>query len=150
VITEIDHIILAVARAEQPRRSARLQQAGFVHGDAGRHPSGTANENLAFAGGGFIELLYEQSTGSGPPVWFAETPRVQGIGFSTTDYDGDTAQWTGLPGAWNRLFHKDLEDGGESVSRAAGPLPMDEFYTFIMDRPAPFLKENTRCGVNAS
>src|SRR5690242_2060333 len=89
VVTEIDHIIVAVDRDEQPTISSKLRAAGFVHGDAGRHPSGTANENVAYRTGAFLELLYEQEPGSGPPVWFRETPRIQGIGFATTDYEHD-------------------------------------------------------------
>src|ERR1700686_4502405 len=137
MITQIDHIILSVAKEGLTPLSNRLREAGFVHGDAGRHPGGTANENVAFNGGAFVELLYEQSSGSGPAVWFRETPRVQGIGFSTTNYEGDIASWISLPSAWNRPFHKPLEDGRQMTSQAAGPLPMEEFYVFCMDREAP-------------
>ncbi|HEY7145498.1 MAG TPA: VOC family protein [Streptosporangiaceae bacterium] len=137
MLTQIDHIIVAVSGAEHRALSARLAQAGFLHGDAGRHPGGTANENVAFAGGGFLELLYEQEPGSGPPVWFADTPRVQGIGFSTSDYDADIAAWGTPEGSWNRIFPKVLDTGEPSQCRAAGPLPMHEFYVFYMDRPAP-------------
>ncbi len=137
MITQIDHIIVSVEKGRLPDLSARLKQAGFVHGDSGRHPGGTANETLAFEGGAFIELLYEQSIGSGPAIWFRETPRVQGVGFSTTDYSADIAAWISLSTAWNRTFHKVFEDGREMSSRAAGPLPMEEFYVFCMDRAAP-------------
>lgn len=137
MITQIDHIILSVAQEGLPELSDRLKQAGFVHGDAGQHPGGTANENVAFRGGAFIELLHEQSPGSGPAVWFRETPRIQGIGFSTTDYEGDIAPWISLSTAWNRPFHKMLEDGRQMTSQAAGPLPMEEFYVFCMDREGP-------------
>ena len=61
MLTQIDHIIVAVSRAEQQAISARLKEAGFVHGDAGRHPGGTANENIAFRGGAFLELLCEST-----------------------------------------------------------------------------------------
>jgi hypothetical protein len=137
VPTQIDHIIVAVSSADQPALSARLKEAGFVHGDAGRHPGGTANENVAFASGAFLELLYEQEPGSGPAVWFGDTPRVQGIGFSTADYAADIAAWGRPPGSWDRTFPKILDNGQPSECRAAGPLPMQEFYVFYMDRPAP-------------
>jgi Glyoxalase-like domain len=137
VPSQIDHIIVAVRTADHPALSARLKEAGFVHGDAGRHPGGTANENVAFASGAFLELLYEQEPGSGPDVWFRDTPRVQGIGFSTADYDADIAAWGTPPGSWNRIFPKTLANGEPSECRAAGPLPMQEFYVFYMDRPAP-------------
>ena len=137
MLTQIDHIIIAVSSAEQQAISARLKEAGFVHGDAGRHPSGTANENVAFASGAFLELLYEQQPGSGPTVWFADTPRVQGIGFSTTDYATDIAAWGSPPGSWDRIFPKTMANGEPSQCRAAGPLPMQELYVFYMDRPAP-------------
>jgi hypothetical protein len=137
VITEIDHIIVAIDRDEQSRVTTTLFENGFAHGDAGRHPSGTANENIAFAPGAFLELLYEQETGSGPAVWFAETPRIQGIGFATTEYEEGVSRFRNVPGSWDRDFPKVLTSG-ESVSvRAAGPLPLEEFYPFLMDRPAP-------------
>jgi hypothetical protein len=132
---QIDHIIVAVDAAYRPVLSAQLKAAGFVHGDAGQHGSATANENVAFAGGGFLELLYEQSPGSGPGVWFAETPRVQGIGVSTDDYKTDIAAWGTPPGSWDQMFGKVLETGESSECRAAGPIARDEFYVFYMDRP---------------
>jgi hypothetical protein len=140
--SQIDHIIVAVTAAQHEELSARLRAAGFVHGDAGKHPGGTANENVAFAGGAFLELLYEQSPGSAvragsPRIWFADTPRVQGIGFSTPDYRRDIAAWGSPPGSWDEYFPKVLADGETSQCRAAGPLRRDEFYLFFMDRPAP-------------
>ena len=135
--SQIDHIIVAVDPAQRDALSRRLRAAGFVRGDAGRHPGGTANENIAFAGGAFLELLYEQSSGSGPPVWFAETPRVQGIGFSTADYDRDITAWGKPPGSWDEIFPKILTGGAAVECRAAGPLPREVFYVFYMDRPAP-------------
>lgn len=135
--SQIDHIIVAVTAAQRLELSAQLQAAGFVHGDAGRHPGGTANENVAFASGGFLELLYEQEPGSGPRAWFADTPRVQGIGFSTTDYHRDISAWGSPPGSWDEHFPKVLASGETSQCRAAGPLPRAEFYVFYMDRPAP-------------
>jgi hypothetical protein len=135
--SQIDHIILATQAAEQPVLSERLRAAGFVHGDAGRHPGGTANENVAFAGGGFLELLYEQEPGSGPDIWFSETPRVQGIGFCTTSYDTEIGRWGTPAGSWDQVFPKILDDGTATECRAAGPLPRGQFYVFCMERPAP-------------
>lgn len=132
---QIDHIIVAVDAAYKPALSAQLKAAGFAHGDAGKHGGATANENVAFAGGGFLELLYEQSPGSGPGVWFAETPRVQGIGVSTDDYTADIAAWGTPPGSWDQMFGKVLDTGQSSECRAAGPIARDEFYVFYMDRP---------------
>ena len=136
MITQIDHIILAVDGDSHEALSGQLKGAGFVHADAGRHAGGTENENVAFAGGGFLELLREQSPGSGPPIWFVETPRVQGVGFSTDDYDHDIAGWVDGPGAWNERFDKTLADGTVSSCQAAGPLPRELFYPFCMDRAA--------------
>jgi Glyoxalase-like domain len=137
VITEIDHIIVAVDRNEHPAMASTLRSNGFEHGDAGRHPGGTANENMAYATGAFLELLYEQETGSGPDVWFKETPRIQGLGFATTDYERSVAAFRDLPAAWDRDFAKTLSNGDQVSVRAAGPLPLEEFYPFLMDRPAP-------------
>ena len=66
MIVQIDHIILAVDRDYYPTLSEQLKAAGFVHADAGKHTGGTQNENVAFAGGAFLELLHEQSPGLGP------------------------------------------------------------------------------------
>jgi hypothetical protein len=137
VITEIDHIIVAVDRDEQPAIAETLRANGFAHGDAGRHPTGTANENVAYATGAFLELLYEQESGSGPEIWFAETPRIQGLGFATTDYERGVDRFRDLPGAWDRDFPKVLTNGEQVSVRAAGPLPLEEFYPFLMARPAP-------------
>jgi hypothetical protein len=137
VITEIDHIIVAVDREEQPSIAATLRANGFVHGDAGKHQTGTANENIAYATGAFLELLYEQETGSGPEVWFTETPRIQGLGFATTDYKRGLALFGDLPTAWDRDFPKTLTNGDQVSVHAGGPLPLEEFYPFLMDRPAP-------------
>jgi len=136
MIVQIDHIILAIDRTYYPELSSQLKAAGFVHADAGKHSGGTQNENVAFAGGAFLELLHEQSAGSGPAEWFGETPRVQGIGFSTNDYEHDIASWVNNPGAWDQQFSKTLVDGTVSTCQAAGPLPRHTFYPFVMDRPA--------------
>jgi hypothetical protein len=132
---QIDHIIIAVDGRQHEDLSEQLKAAGFVHGDAGKHPGGTANENVAFAGGGFLELLYEQSPGNGPRVWFGDTPRVQGIGISTAHYEADIAAWGRPPESWDQMFDKVLDTGEESQCRAAGPLARNEFYVFYMDRP---------------
>jgi hypothetical protein len=137
VITEVDHLILAIDRDRHAELSSRLHEAGFVHADAGAHPGGTANENVAFAGGAFLELLFEQSPGSGPAAWFGETPRLQGIGFSTSDFARDSATFLENPGAWDEIFAKVLDDGTKVSSRAAGPVPRNEFYVFCMARAAP-------------
>jgi hypothetical protein len=136
--TQIDHIILAVSPAERLSISARLKEAGFLHGNAGTHDGGTANEGVAFAGGGFIELLYWNREGAGPDVWFGETPRVQGLGFTTDDYDGIADPWASLENSWNRMFTKTLPDGEVMGCQAAGPVAhLSEFYPFVMDRPEP-------------
>ena len=137
MLTQVDHIIVAVARDEQPELSRRLKAAGFVHGDAGKHEGGTANENVAFAGGGFLELLYEQEDGSGPAVWYEETPRVQAIGFGTDEYESDITTWAGAEGSWDHDFTKALDSGGTLRMRAGGPIPRDEFYVFYMRRIRP-------------
>jgi hypothetical protein len=137
--TTIDHIILAVDAADKPALSQRLKDAGFVHGDNGKHPGGTANETVAWAGGAFLELLYEQSPGSsGNRNWWRETPRVQGVGFATDNYADDITTWGSPPGSWDRDFPSVRDDGQPASCRAAGPLAHEnEFYVFYMDRPAP-------------
>ena len=81
MILQIDHIILAVDRDYYPALSEQLKAAGFVHADAGKHAGGTQNENVAFAGGAFLELLHEQSPGSGQPSGSARPRECRALAF---------------------------------------------------------------------
>jgi Glyoxalase-like domain len=135
VLTGIDHLILAARREDITSLEERLYGAGFRRGDGGSHVGGaTANSNVYFAKGAFIELLFEQATGSGPNEWFARVPRIQGVGFMSTDLRSDAEAWSDSPEAWDREFSRVRDDGVTTTSHAAGPVRMGEFYVFAMDR----------------
>jgi hypothetical protein len=138
MVTRIDHLISVVDRDELDRFSARLCEAGFAHGDAGRHLGlGTANVNLAFAGGAFLELCYEESPGSSGLTWWQHAPRVFGIVMNSSDYDADAQAWTGQDGAWEQHMDKELEDGTRVHLHASGPFPRNGFDPILIDRPQP-------------
>jgi hypothetical protein len=135
VLTGIDHLILATPGDEVGSLAERLYEAGFCRGDGGSHVGGaTANSNVYFAKGAFIELLFEQAVGSGPAEWFTHVPRIQGVGFMSTDLRRDAEAWGDSPEAWDREFSRIRNDGVKTTSHAAGPARMGEFYVFAMDR----------------
>jgi hypothetical protein len=137
MITGIDHLILAIDRGALPAIEDDLFRVGFEHGDAGVHEAGTANHNIAFAGGAFVELLYQHLPGGGRPMWFGRVPRLQGIGFTSNDYDTDIARFLHKPDAWDEDFPKVLTSGERVSVHAAGPTKRDEFYPFVMKREKP-------------
>jgi hypothetical protein len=139
VITGVDHVILALAREEHARFSERLRRAGFVYADAGRHVGqGTANENLALAGGSYLELLFPDPPPEPPRAWYETAPHVLGICFTSTDVDADAATWAGAHGSWTQRLEKTLDDGTDVVFRLAGPHDRDApFFVFLLERKAP-------------
>jgi Glyoxalase-like domain len=143
VITGVDHVILALAREEHARFSERLRRAGFVYADAGRHVGqGTANENLALAGGSYLELLFPDPPPEPPRAWYETAPHVLGVCFTSTDVDADAATWAGAHGSWTQRLEKTLDDGTDVVFRLAGPHDRDApFFVFLLERKAPAFAE---------
>jgi hypothetical protein len=139
VILGVDHVILAVERADAWQTSARLRAAGFAHADAGRHVGqGTANENLALAGGNYVELLFADPPPDPPASWFRTVPRVLGICFGSTDVASDSAGWAGDAGTWTQDLRKTLDDGSDVHFRLAGPHERDAaFFVFLLEREGP-------------
>jgi hypothetical protein len=139
MITGVDHVILAVAREEHAQFSDRLRSAGFVHGDAGRHVGqGTANENLVLAGGSYLELLFPDPPPDPPRAWYAESPHILGVSFTSTDVEADAEAWAGAEGAWTQRLEKTLDDGTDVAFELAGPHDRDApFFVFILERAEP-------------
>ncbi len=137
----IDHLILAVSPEEQGVIATALTAAGFVdHGQSTPAPAdgfedkgAIRNQYLSFSGGGFIEMLAVDEITPEVELWFEETPRIQGIGFSTDRYDEQATPWASMAGSWNEEFGK---HGDEEYFWAAGPLTHEaKFYPFVMGRP---------------
>jgi hypothetical protein len=143
VILGIDHVILAIDRQDHPRISERLRAAGFAHADAGRHVGqGTANENLALAGGAYLELLFPDPPPDPTEAWFDPVPRILGVCFTSSDIDADSAAWEGDEGAWTQDLHKTLDDGTSVHFRLAGPHDRDGvFFVFLLERQQPAFGE---------
>jgi hypothetical protein len=137
MIFSIDHLVIAVDRDLQAELTRRLPRSGFrdVSFTLPFEDDGVVSDSLAYAGGGFTELLCESDPSRSPQVWFAEGPRVTGLGFASDDFDADTT-WDGDPEAW--IMHEDLTlpDGAPLHIHAAGPhRHRSPFYVFVMDRP---------------
>ena len=96
MIVDVDHVILAVSRDDHAHFSDRLRGSGFVHADAGRHVGqGTANENLALAGGQYLELLFPDPPPDPPRGWYESAPHILGLCLRSTDVDADASGGTG-------------------------------------------------------
>ena len=143
MIVDVDHVILALSRDEQPHFSDRLRRAGFVHADAGRHVGqGTANENLALAGGQYLELLFPDPPPDPPRDWYEPAPHILGLCLRSTDVDADASVWAGSEGAWTQRLEKTLDDGSDVVFKLAGPHERDSsFFVFLLERAEPAFPE---------
>ncbi|HEY4277196.1 MAG TPA: hypothetical protein VGM91_03190 [Conexibacter sp.] len=138
MIFGIDHVVFAATPAQCAEIAASLEQRGFVReafsldfGD-----SGVGSESWSFASGAFLELVSEHTPGSGPAVWFGETPRVIGIGFASDAFEQDIAWDSPDPGAWAMDEQHAMRDGSTLRIHAAGPhRHLSDLYAFVMDRP---------------
>jgi hypothetical protein len=143
MIVDVDHVILAVSRDDHAAFSDRLRRAGFVHADAGRHlGQGTANENLALAGGQYLELLFPDPPPDPPRGWYDPAPHILGLCLRSTDVDADASRWAGSRGAWTQRLEKTLDDGTDVVFKLAGPHERDtSFFVFLLERARPAFPE---------
>jgi hypothetical protein len=130
----VDHLVVAGTRTDLAELTARLTPSGFVPvpGRLRFDEIGAHSESLAYAGGAFVEVVYEVVEGRAPRVWFdGVVPRLMGIGVSTDDFDADTAGW-----AWTMDETQVLDDGSTLRIHAAGPHEhLSPLYLFAMDRP---------------
>ena len=144
MIVDVDHVILAVSRADHAHFSDRLRGSGFVHADAGRHVGqGTANENLALAGGQYLELLFPDPPPDPPRGWYEPAPHILGLCLRSTDVDADASVWAGSEGAWTQRLEKTLDDDTDVVFKLAGPHERDDasFFVFLLERAEPAFPE---------
>jgi hypothetical protein len=137
MIFAVDHLVVAVDGELERELALRLPRAGFeeVSFTLPFEDDGVVSDSLAYAGGSFAELLRETDPSRSPQVWFADGPRVIGLGFASDDFEADTA-WEGDPSAWVMRETLTLPDGSPLHIHAAGPhRHHSPFYVFVMDRP---------------
>jgi hypothetical protein len=150
MITSIDHLVVPLkSGADRETMAARLADAGFVLGDAGRSEiNRTTNQLFAFEGGAFLELACEDRPGACPLPGLFDVSRIAGVGFTSSDIAED-ARWQGAAGAeeeWLWEHDWDSADGVRRSYRANGPVPVgSEHYIFLMEGEAPLY-----AGVDAS
>ena len=136
MIFAIDHIVFATTRSQSYELRDRLVIAGF-HSEAfslSFPEIGATSESVSFAGGGFVEFVARNDEALAPAIWFAEIPRVIGLGFGSDDFDVDTS-WSAHSGAWAMDEDHVLPDGTRLNIHAAGPHPhFSDFFVFVMDR----------------
>ncbi|HEY7145499.1 MAG TPA: hypothetical protein VH637_14745 [Streptosporangiaceae bacterium] len=136
MIFSIDHIVFAATPGQRDELMPALRQAGLA--DVGLSldfpEDGVASQMLGYRGGGGLEFVTETDPRHSPAVWFAQVPRVIGVGFASDDFDQDT-RWDGDPGAWVMDENVPLPDGKVLNIHAAGPHKhKSDFYVFVMDR----------------
>jgi|GEM_PF-6483364 len=144
----IDHLILAVTAEEHGPIVEKLSAAGFFAHPVGAPGNGESddivkgtglvNQAVSFHGGGFIEVLHSTDTTGTHDMWFNETPRIQGVGFTTEKYDELVKPWEDMPDSWNARFVKTHPNDALDEFWAAGPLThTGKFYPFVMKSVYP-------------
>jgi hypothetical protein len=139
MIFAIDHFVLSAPPARALEVLTDLREAGFVANNFVLRfdDSNSESESLSYDGGGMVEVLHSREQRP-DPTWFADVPRVIGMGFASDDFLTDTAWGSDSEeGHWTMNGELLLPDGSPLHVIAAGPHRHDsEFYVFIMDRPA--------------
>ena len=129
MIFAIDHIVFAATKPQRGELVTALRDCGFAAVDFHLDfpHEGVASDSVGFCGGSSLEFVYETAPPGGPAVWFAEVPRVVGLGFSASDFAADTA-WDGDAGAWTMAEQ-------QGFPNSAGPHEhLSDFYVFVMNR----------------
>jgi hypothetical protein len=131
VIFAIDHVVFSATRPQHSDLLTALHARGFTALPGDFHlefpEDGCASDSTGFQGGASLEFVYQGEQGDGPGPWFAEVPRVIGLGFSSDSFDADTA-WDGDPGAWTMPEQ-------QGFPNSAGPHEhFSDFYVFVMNR----------------
>jgi hypothetical protein len=131
VIFSIDHIVFAATPKQREELIDTLYGCGFAALPGNFHldfpDTNAASDSVGFSGGSSLEFVYETSEPGGPALWFAEVPRVIGLGFSSDDFERDT-DWEGDPGAWTMAEQ-------QGFPNSAGPHEHhSDFYVFVMNR----------------
>ena len=129
VIFAIDHIVFAVTERQRGELVTALRDCGFATVDFHLDfpDEGVASDSVGFRGGSSLAFVYETAPRGGPAVWFAEVPRVIGLGFSASDFAADT-DWDGDASAWAMAEQ-------QGFPNSAGPHEhLSDFYVFVMNR----------------
>lgn len=140
MIFAIDHIVFAATPRQRAELMRTLHDCGFPPVDfpLSFPDIGSASDSVGFRGGSSLEFVYPTASpvpvpgrpadsNGGPATWFAEVPRVIGLGFSADSFDADTA-WDGDPGAWTMPAQ-------QGFPNSAGPHEHhSDFYVFVMNR----------------
>jgi hypothetical protein len=131
VIFAIDHIVFCATPEQRASLITALHGGGFAALPSDFHldfpEDGAASDSVGFRGGASLEFVYQTDAASGPGPWFAETPRVMGLGFSSDDFAADT-DWDGDPGHWTMPEQ-------QGFPNSAGPHEhKSDFYVFVMNR----------------
>jgi hypothetical protein len=129
LIFAIDHIVFAATLKQCDDLIGPILNCGFAAVDFHLDfpDDNLASDSVGFRGGSFLEFVYETTECGGPPQWFAETPRVIGLGFSSDDFAADTA-WDGKSGSWTMAEQ-------QGFPNSAGPHEhVSDFYVFVMNR----------------
>jgi hypothetical protein len=138
MIFAIDHFVLSAAPAQASKVLTELQEAGFVSNNfvLNFDETNSESESLSYDGGGMVEVRHSREQRPNP-TWFAEVPRVIGLGFGSDDFFTDTAWGSDLEeGHWTMTGELLLPDGSPLRVVAAGPhRHASELYVFVMDRP---------------
>jgi hypothetical protein len=125
----IDHIVFAATEQQRDELITVLRDFGFAAVDFHLNfpDDGVASDSVGFRGGSFLEFVYRTAPHGGPAIWFAERPRVIGLGFSASDFAADT-DWNSEPGAWAMPEQ-------QGFPNSAGPHEHhSDFYIFVMNR----------------
>jgi hypothetical protein len=131
VIFSIDHVVFSATRKQRTGLLAALHSSGFAALPDDFHlefpEDGCASDSTGYRGGASLEFVYPGDQADGPGPWFAEVPRVIGLGFSSDSFEADTA-WDGDPGAWTMPEQ-------QGFPNSAGPHEhFSDFYVFVMNR----------------
>jgi hypothetical protein len=138
LIFAIDHIVFAATARQRAELIATLQGCGFPPVDFHLDfpDIGGASDSVGMRGGSSLEFVYptpgpgqpgSSPSGTGQDAWFAEVPRVIGLGFASDSFDADT-DWDGDPGAWTMPAQ-------QGFPNSAGPHEHhSDFYVFVMNR----------------
>jgi hypothetical protein len=129
LIFSIDHIVFAATPEQRDEVMGALRQAGFPPVDFRLDfpENASASESVGFRGGSSLEFVFETGPPGGPAEWFGQVPRVIGLGFSSDDFERDTA-WDPDPGAW-------VMPEQQGFPNSAGPHEhFSDFYVFVMNR----------------
>lgn len=140
MIFAVDHFVLSANPEQAVDLLAELRELGFAANNfvLSFTDLNGESESLSYSGGGMVEVLHPLDPTHAPVNWFAEVPRIIGLGFASDDFAADT-DWgpDREEGHWTMDEQFPLPDGSSLDITAAGPhRHVSEFYVFVMARPS--------------